>query len=152
MQRSGVNIQAVAIKAAILHFYIKYSSSSSTFCSVRLILSSKNIVSNQSAGYAWSCFELDHNHYFVLRSNLDRMLDSKIKEEESAHALILPPVEDYPFSEEDSEKNIVLEESQTAGEPPLIQVTMQADIDWTLTLTGLCHSAALENYALKHNS
>lgn len=55
------------------------------------------------------------------RSNLDRMLDSKQKEEESAHALILPPVVDYPFSEEDSEDNIVLEEAQAPGEPPLIQ-------------------------------
>ena len=54
------------------------------------------------------------------------MLDSKIKEEESAHALILPPVEDYPFSEEDSDKNIVLEESQAAGEPPLIQVIIKS--------------------------
>ncbi|XP_067939422.1 son of sevenless homolog 1-like [Watersipora subatra] len=57
----------------------------------------------------------------LFRSNLDRMLDSKQKEDQSAHALILPPVEEYPFSEEDSEDNIVLEESQTIGEPPLIQ-------------------------------
>ena len=50
------------------------------------------------------------------------MLDTKLKEEDSQHALVLPPVSEYPFSEEDSEDNIVLEESQTPGEPPLIKV------------------------------
>jgi len=65
------------------------------------------------------------------------MLDSKQKEEESAHALILPPVEDYPFSAEDSEENIVLEESHTPGEPPLIQVWVnKSGLLWSMLITS----------------
>ena len=59
---------------------------------------------------------------FYCRSNLDRMLDSKLQEEESRQTLTLPPVEEYPFSEEDSEQNIVLEDPHAFGEPPLIKV------------------------------
>lgn len=79
------------------------------------------------------------------RSNLDRLLDCKLKAEESKHTLILPPPDIYPFSEEDSDDNIVLEEPQNAGEPPLIKVGQTETTKPPLSDLGLTQTPNLHS-------
>lgn len=55
------------------------------------------------------------------RSMLERQLDGILRDEEKQTPLRLPPSENYRFAIEDSENNIVSEESHASGESPLIK-------------------------------
>lgn len=57
------------------------------------------------------------------RSMLERILDTKLSEEEKQQPLRLPSAEQYRFAVEDSDENIVFEERDqaSAGESPLIK-------------------------------
>ncbi|KXJ14446.1 Son of sevenless-like 1 [Exaiptasia diaphana] len=56
-----------------------------------------------------------------MRSTLDRMLDHMLTEEEKAIPLRMPSPEEYCFSEEDKDENIVFEESQGNSVAPVIR-------------------------------
>ncbi|XP_046847821.1 son of sevenless homolog 2-like isoform X2 [Xenia sp. Carnegie-2017] len=56
-----------------------------------------------------------------LKSTLDRILDKILRDREQATPLRLPSVEDYCFSVEDTEDNIVFEEKQNSGGVPIIK-------------------------------
>ncbi|KAK2158014.1 hypothetical protein NP493_1829g00018 [Ridgeia piscesae] len=57
----------------------------------------------------------------LTRSMLERMLDSKLSEEEKQQPLRLPPPDQYRFAIEDSDENIVFEDNQDRAESPLIK-------------------------------
>lgn len=62
----------------------------------------------------------------IVGSMLERSLDSKLREEEKNHPLILPPSDEYEFAVEDSNKNIIFEDNQESSyESPLIKVYAQ---------------------------
>ncbi|GMS81901.1 hypothetical protein PENTCL1PPCAC_4076, partial [Pristionchus entomophagus] len=55
------------------------------------------------------------------RSLLDRMLDGYLKEEKQKVPLLMPPCENYPFAEPDSDDNIVFEDYTSSSGMPVVK-------------------------------
>lgn len=64
---------------------------------------------------------MSHLVFVSSRSLLERRLDTAIDEEERKNPLQMPDVSVYPFSEADSETNIIFEESTAKNQVPLIR-------------------------------
>ncbi|CAG5136425.1 unnamed protein product [Candidula unifasciata] len=87
------------------------------------------------------------------RSMLERSLDSKLREEEKNHPLILPPSDEYEFAVQDSNKNIIFEDNQESSyESPLIKGGQLIKLTERLTYHMYADPRFLRTFLLTYRS